>query len=335
MTNFRLAGLTAATLTPFDADGRLRLEQVGRVVDHLVQSGVSGLYVCGSTGEGISLTNAERQSVAEAYVDAAGGRVPVIVQVGQNSLAAARELAAHAQAIGADAISATCPSYFKLDHLETLIDAMTYVTASAPDLPFYYYHIPALTGVDFDMVEFLRRAAPRIQNLVGLKFTNPALDQYLRCLELDHGKFDVLWGVDEMMLGALATGATGAVGSTFNVAAPVYLRIIDAFRRGDMEQARYWQSRSIGMIRVLASYPFHPALHEVMKLLGMDCGPCRLPHRPLTDDGAASLKDELEAIGFFEWCGAGKDQRHLRHDAAGNGQPVPPSAIPSRRHERI
>jgi N-acetylneuraminate lyase len=335
MTNFRLAGLTAATLTPFDAEGCLRLDQVGHVVDHLVQSGVSGLYVCGSTGEGISLTNAERQAVAKAYVDAAGGRVPVIVQVGQNSLIAAQELAAHAQAIGADAISATSPSYFKLDHLETLIDAMELVTTSAPKLPFYYYHIPVLTGVDFDMVEFLQRAAPRIQNLVGLKFTNPALDQFQQCMELDNGKYDILWGVDEMMLGALATGATGAVGSTFNIAAPVYLRTIDAFRRGDMEQARYWQSRSIGMIRVMASYPFHPALHEVMKLLGMDCGPCRLPHRPLTDGEAACLKNELESIGFFEWCGAGEDQQHLRHDAASNGQPEPSPAIPSRRHERI
>ncbi len=335
MTSFRLSGLTAATLTPFDSDGCLRLDPVGRVVDHLVQSGVCGLYVCGSTGEGISMTNAERQAVAEVYVGAAGGRVPVIVQVGQNSLAGARELAAHAQAIGADAISATCPSYFKLGRLETLIDAMAYVTADASDLPFYYYHIPALTGVDFDMVEFLRRAASRIPNLVGLKFTNPALDQYLQCLELDNGRYDVLWGVDEMMLGALATGATGAVGSTFNIAAPVYLRIIDAFRRGDMEQARYWQSRSIGLIRILASYPFHPALHEVMKLLGMDCGPCRLPHRSLTSSEAASLKNDLEAIEFFAWCDAGMDKRHLRHDAADNGQPEPTPAISSRRHECI
>jgi N-acetylneuraminate lyase len=330
MPSFRLEGLTAATVTPLDADGNMRFEQVGSLVEHLVQSGVGGLYVCGSTGEGVSLTATERKGVAEAFVNAADGRVPVIVQVGQNSLATARELAAHAQAIGAAAISATCPSYFKLDHLETLVDAMVYVTADAPDLPFYYYHIPALTGVDFDMVEFLRRAAPRIRNLVGLKFTNPALHQYQQCLELDHGKFDVLWGVDEMLLGALATGATGAIGSTYNIAAPVYLRIIDAFRRGDMEQARHWQSRSIGLIRILVSYPFNSALREVLKLLGMDCGPCRLPQRPLTADEAASLKDKLEAIRFFEWCGVGADQRHQRHDAKENGHSMPRSAIASR-----
>ena len=330
-----MAGLTAATVTPLDAAGHLQLDQVGSVVDHLVRSGVSGLYVCGSTGEGVSLTDAERQAVAEAYVDAAGGRLPVIVQVGQNSLYAAQELAAHAQAIGADAISATCPSYFKMDHLETLIDAMAFVTASVQDLPFYYYHIPALTGAEFNMVEFLRRAAPRIQNLVGLKFTNPALDQYQQCLELDNGRFNVLWGVDEMLLGALATGATGAVGSTYNIAAPVYLRIINAFQRNDMEQSRHWQSRAIALVRVLASYPFHSALREAMKLLGMDCGPCRLPQRPLTDDEVANLKSKLEAIQFFEWCGAGEDQRHLRYDTDDNGQFVPPPASSSRRHERI
>ena len=241
MTSFHLAGLTVAALTPFDENGELRLQQVDRIVEHLIQNGASGLYVCGSTGSGVSLTDPERKAVAEAYVRSAGGRVPVVVQVGHNSLSAARELAAHAQGIGADAISANGPSYFKLDRVETLVDMMEYVTADAQDLPFYYYHIPVLTGLDFDMVEFLQRAAPRIRNLVGLKYTSPALDQYQRCLELDGGRFDVLWGVDEMMLGALAVGATGAVGSTYNVAAQVYLRMMAAFRRGDIEEARSWQ----------------------------------------------------------------------------------------------
>jgi N-acetylneuraminate lyase len=334
MTNFRMSGLTAATVTPLNGNGSLRLEQVGPMVEHLIRSGVSGLFVCGSTGEGVSLTDEERKAVAEAYVDAADGRLPVIVQVGHNSLTAGRDLAAHASAIGADAISACGPSYFKFDDVEGLIEGMAFVAQGASQLPFYYYHIPALTGANFDMVEFLPRAADRIENLVGLKFTAPALDQFLHCLEVDNGRHDILWGVDEFMLGALATGATGAVGSTYNIAAGAYLQLIDAFRRGDMPQARHWQSLTVLLIRVLASYSFHSALRETLKLLDIECGECRLPKRSLTTAEKASLKSRLEAIGFFDWCGAGEDQRQLRLDPAANGNSLPKPASLARDHER-
>ena len=334
MSKFRLTGLCAATVTPFDQNGGLRLEQVGPLVDHLIQNGVRGLYVCGSTGEGVSLTDAERMAVAEAYVRAADGRLPVIVQVGQNSLTAARELAAHAQSIGADGISATCPSYFHIDRLETLVEAMTSVASSAPNVPFYYYHIPALTGANFDMVEFLQQAAPRNPNLAGLKFTTPALHEFQLCLQLNEGQFDVLWGVDEMLLGALATGAVGGVGSTYNIAAPVYLRIMDAFGRGDLEAARHWQLQASFFIRILASFPFHAALREVLKLQGLDCGLARLPQRPLTEGEAIELQEKLEAIDFFTWCSAPVDPQ-LRRDTAPNGQPIKPPATTTHHHERI
>jgi len=335
MKECRLTGLCAATVTPFDKQGNLLLEQVRPIVDHLVESGVSGLYVCGSTGEGVSLTDEQRRSVAKAYVEAADGRLPVVVQVGQNSLAGARNLAAHAQSIGADGISATCPSYFQIDRLEILVDSMVFVAAGAPDLSFYYYHIPALTGIDFDMVEFLQQASHRSPNLVGMKFTTPALHQYQQCLELDHGRFNVLWGVDEMLLGALATGATGGVGSTYNIAAPVYLRIIDAFGRNDLAAARYWQSQANACIRILASFPFHAALREVMKLQGLDCGPGCLPQRPLTVTEANDLKDKLDAIEFFEWCQATEDQLLVRRDSTTNGQQPQSTTNSPRHHERI
>lgn len=301
MVKFRFDGLCAAVVTPFDQHGALRLEAVGPLVTHLLESGVRGLYVCGSTGEGVSLTSAERMAVAEAYVEAVDHRVPVIIQVGHNSLSDARELAAHAQRIGADAMSATCPSYFKIDRLDVLVESVADIASSAPAVPFFYYHIPVLTGANFDMVDFLRRSASQSENLVGVKFSTPELHHFQRCLELEDGKFDVLWGVDEMLLGALATGARGAIGSSYNVAAPVYLRVIDAFQRGDLREARRWQARAVQLITILASYPYHGALREVLRLQGFDCGPCRLPLRALTGTETADLKTSLDAIGFFEW----------------------------------
>jgi N-acetylneuraminate lyase len=301
MTAQRLNGLVAATYTPLDDDGKVNTSAVGPIVEHLLKNGINGLYVCGSTGEGMSLSSDERKIVAEAYVQAAGGRVPVIVQVGHNSLAEARHLAEHAQQIGADVISATCPSYFKVSDVATLVDCMIELASGAPELPFYYYHIPALTGSTLDVVEFLRRGGDRIPNLVGLKYTDTKLHEFQECLELDDGRFDVVWGCDEMLLGAVATGSLGAIGSTFNIAAPLYRRIIAAFADSDFDEARRLQSLSVNMIRTLNHFPFHPAMKAVLTMQGFKMGGCRLPQGSLLDEDVTKLRSELDAIEFFEW----------------------------------
>jgi N-acetylneuraminate lyase len=282
-------------------DGTLNLDRVPLLVKRLEADGVSGLYVCGSTGEGMSLTGEERKQVAEAFVEAAGGQLPVVVQVGHNSLREARGLAAHAGEIGADAISATSPSYFKPDSVDVLVDCMAEIAAGAPGLPFYYYHIPVLTGAALDMVEFLRRAAPGIPNLAGLKYTSSTVHEYQACLGCENGQFEILWGTDEMLLSALSAGARGAVGSTYNIAAPLYRRLLEAYQGGDLEEARELQALSVTLVRHLAGFPFHPAMKEVLRLIGMDCGPCRLPHRRLTSDESRRLRAGLEEMGFFKW----------------------------------
>ena len=174
----RITGLVAATFTPMHADGSLNLAQVAPLVDRLLQEGISALYVCGSTGEGPSLSTEERQQTAAAYVEAAAGRLPVVVQVGHCSLADACRLAAHAAQIGADAISSVPPWYFRPGSVEVVVDCLAQIAAAAPGLPFYYYHIPSLTGVAPDMVEFLRQAGPRLPTLVGVKYTAPTVDEF-------------------------------------------------------------------------------------------------------------------------------------------------------------
>jgi N-acetylneuraminate lyase len=320
-----MEGLIAAAVTPLKSSGELDLERIAPIVDRLIERGVSGFYVCGSTGEGMSLADDERCAVAEAYINAARGRVKVMVQVGHNSLTSAARLAAHAQECGADALSATCPSYFPLNGLDSLIESMAKVAAGAPNLPFYYYHIPVLTGVRFDMVDFLTRAEQRIPSLAGLKYTMATLNEFQLCQEVGGGKFDMLWGVDEMLLAAVATGAKGAVGSTYNIAPAAYREIMNAVSEGRLMDARFWQSRVATMVRILASYPFHAALRETMRLLGMECGPCRLPLRPLTPAEAVGLRKSLDEIGFFKWHGPEDDPMYRRTDAAN----VPHISAPS------
>ncbi|MBA3313202.1 MAG: dihydrodipicolinate synthase family protein [Planctomycetaceae bacterium] len=298
---FHLRGLIAATFTAMHDDGSLDLDRVSPMVERLLADGVAGLYVVGSTGEGPSLTSNERRDVAAAFVKAAAGRVPVIVQVGHNSLADAAELAAHAAEIGADAISATPPSYFRPESLDDLIGCIRRITEAAPRLPFYYYHIPMRTGVEVDLVEFLRRGH-ELPSLHGVKFTSPRVDQLQAAMRFAGERYDLLFGFDEMLLSAAAIGVKGAVGSTYNFAAPLYRRLLDAAGRGDLKTAARCQQRSVEMINVIVRQGGFAGQKAIMGLLGMPCGPPRLPLRSMPASASDSLRDELTEIGFFDWA---------------------------------
>jgi N-acetylneuraminate lyase len=138
---------------------------------------------------------------------------------------------------------------------------------------------------------------------VGLKFTNPDLMAYQYLLRTDGGKWDVPFGVDEHLLGALAIGAQGAVGSGFNFAAPIYTRLLRAFAAGDLTAAREEQFRGVQIIKLLGSYGYMGAAKATMEMLGVDVGPARLPNGTLSAEQKAKLCGELEALGFFDWVG--------------------------------
>jgi len=299
---FSLTGLVAAVHTPLRADGSLHLDRVGRIVEHHVGQELGGIMVCGSTGEGPLLTTQERRAVAEAYVNAARGKLKVIVHVGHSSVAEARGLASHAQELGADGVVALSPWYAKPSSAEVLAACCAEIAAGAPELPFYYYHIPSMTGVHLPMTDLLRRAGDLIPNFVGVKYTSPTIPEFQSCVAFDGGRFDVLYGTDEMLLAGLAAGARGAIGSTYNFAAPLYRRLWSAFNRGDLEEARACQQRSVDFLDILYRHRNQPAIKAVMKLIGIDCGPSRLPLVTLTSKELSDLERDLSAIGFFEWA---------------------------------
>jgi N-acetylneuraminate lyase len=296
-----LKGLIAAPFTPFHADGSLNLPAIEAQAAWLVRSRVAGAFICGTTGEGSSLSTAERMQVAERWKAAAEGKLRLLVHVGHTSLEEARALAFHAQKIGADCVGALAPFFFKPAATEDLASFCANVASAAPELPFYYYHIPSFTGVNLPVIDFLKVASGRIPNLAGVKFTFENLMDYQQCLEHENGRFDLVFGRDEMFLAGLAVGAKAAIGSTYNFAAPIYHRLQAAFERGDLAAARQEQMRSIQMIQVLSGHGFLPAAKAVMGMMGIPVGPTRSPNRNLTGDQIARLKADLERIGFFGW----------------------------------
>lgn len=301
MTKLSLKGLVAATHTPFAADGSLNLAIVEKQAEHLLRNGINVAFIAGSTGESHSLQAEERRLLAARWIEVTRNTpLKVIVHVGSNCLPDARSLAAHAQEIGALAVAALAPSYFKPRTVAGLIDCCAEIAAGAPELPFYFYDIPGLTGVSLSMPDFLAQGSERIPNLNGIKWTNPDLYGYQLCRNMA-GSFDLPWGNDEYLLAALAIGAQGAVGSTYNFAAPIYQRLLKAFDGGNLEAARQEQLRSVRIVQTLSNYGYMGAAKTVMKMLGVDVGPARLPNTNLTDTQVTALRKDLDRIGFFHW----------------------------------
>jgi N-acetylneuraminate lyase len=294
----RFTGLVAAPFTPLNKDGSINLPMIKPLAAALVENQVGGAFVCGTTGEGMSLTTDERQQVAESWMAVAPPALRVVVHVGHHTVAESCTLAAHAEKIKAHAFATLGPTFFPVTNAEQLVDYCAPIAAAAPSLPFYYYHMPSLTRADVPMYDFLKAASRRIPNLAGIKFTYENLMDYARCLKFEEGRFNILFGRDEILLAALALGATGAVGSTYNYMAPVYHQVIQAFNAGDLESARRFQSLAIRIIAVMSRRGGLPAAKAMMKMIGLDCGPVRPPLTNPSAETVETFTHELEQAGF-------------------------------------
>jgi len=297
-----ITGLVAAPFTPMHPDGSIDLDRIEPYAASLAASGVAGGFVCGTTGESLSLSVDERMQVVERWSQAAPDGFHVIAHVGHTSLDACRAMAAHAQQCGVRAIGVMPPNFFKPAGIAGLVDWCAAIAEAAQELPLYYYHIPSMTGVDIHVAEFLEAAADRVPTLAGAKFTHENLLDLSRCIRLDDGRFNILFGRDEILLAGLALGARGAVGSTYNLAAPIYLQVIEAFDAGDLDRARAAQAKASDMIVALLRYGGTNAFKAAMDLIGLDMGPVRPPLVPLTPIQTEALRQELSTLGFFEWC---------------------------------
>jgi N-acetylneuraminate lyase len=312
-----LKGLIAAPFTPMTTDGSINVSQIPGYYQFLKANNVTGAFICGSTGEGVSLTTKEKMAVAEAWAACTGhdDDFKVMMFLGGTSIADCRELAIHAKKIGLSAISFTSPFYFKPASVEILAKACIEVASAVPDMPFYYYHIPVLTGVSFPMIDLLKELDGKLSNFAGIKYTHEDFMDFLSCLNFKDGKYDMLWGRDENMLSALVLGTKGAVGSTFNYAAPLYYDLIDAFNQGNFKKAQSLQQKSIDMITLLGKYGGIATGKSYMKLVGIDCGEFRLPVANMSPAKFELFKKDVAALNFQTFCSKPAEE-NLIHDEA-------------------
>lgn len=300
MRTEHLKGLIAAPFTPMHKDGSLNVSIIPRYYEMLKANGVTGAFICGSTGEGVSMTTSEKKEVAEAWATATKGDngFKVMTLLGGTSIADCKDLATHAREIGLYGISFTAPFYFKPANVDMLAKTCAEIAAVVPGMPFYYYHIPVLTGVDFAMYDLLQAVDGTIPNFAGIKYTHEDFMDFLSCMNFKNGKYDMLWGRDENMLPALALGTKGAVGSTFNYAPSLYYDMINAFDKGDLQKANALQQQSIDMIRLLGKYGGIATGKAYMKLIGLDCGEFRLPVKNMSAEQFEAFKKDVQQLNF-------------------------------------
>ncbi len=299
-----LQGLIAAPFTPMTKDGSLNADLIPSYYQFLKQNKVTGAFICGSTGEGVSMTVQEKKDCTKAWADCTKGDsdFKVMLLLGGTCIADCIELAKFAREKGIYAVSFTAPFYFKPANVEMLAASCKKIADTVPDMPFYYYHIPVLNGVGFPMIDLLKNVAGKIPNFAGIKYTHEDFMDFLSCLHLENGKYDMLWGRDENMLSALAVGAKGAVGSTFNYAAPLYYDLIDAFNKNDLKKAQALQQQSIDMIYLLGKYGGIATGKAYMKLVGVDCGEFRLPVKNMSSEQFELFKKDVEQLNFSTFC---------------------------------
>ena len=293
-------GLVAAPFTPMDRNGDLNTDIISGYYSFLETNGVSGAFINGSTGEGVSLTQKERQLNAVCWAEClkAGGKIRVINLVGGTSYQECIENALFSAEIGLSAIAVLAPYYFKPGSDTKLAEFVARVGEAVPAMPVYFYHIPVLTGVNIPMAGFLEKISGMLPNFAGIKYTHEDFMDFLTCLNYKDGTYDMLWGRDECMLSALVLGCRGAVGSTYNYAAPLYLALIDAFNNNDLVLARQLQQKSISMIALLGKYGGIATGKAFMRFIGMECGEFRLPVKNMDREAYDNFAADVRLLGI-------------------------------------
>ncbi|XP_045213991.2 N-acetylneuraminate lyase-like isoform X1 [Mercenaria mercenaria] len=296
LANFHVKEQICAPFTPMKDDGEINHSFVKTYADYLVQTHFTGVFINGSMAEGSSLTLDERKRMAETWIESSDGRLEVIVHVGTNCIKDSQELAKHAEKIGATAIAAFSPSYYKPENEEVLVDVMAEIAGEAPNTPFYFYEINFMTGVHINTRKFCELAMKKIPSFRGLKHSKREMPSLHDCSMVEN--LQVLVGTDFQYLSSLVLGVKGIV--TASYLGNITYDMRTAFEAGDIEKTRDIQKISHRINNIRFKYGGSARTCKAMFniLSGMDVGPVRLPLRKLTTEEFENMKKDFTDAGL-------------------------------------
>lgn len=293
-----------AVFSPMHTDGSINYEAVPQLYHQSLNTGAKGIFLNGTTGECMSLSVQERMKLVETWTRCrtqhGDDRFKIFVHAGSCNLYEAAQMAEHAQECGADGVAMVATFYFRPKTLEDLLEQCEYVAAAAPGIPFYYYNIPSLTGVNFPLLSFLEMAIRRIPNFAGLKNSFTDIVDYQHCIHFAKENYALYWGTDETFMMLYTAGNRHYVGSTYNYMGSIYEKMLHAYHKGDMEKVIALQGEADAIYKVLLSYNGIISGKEVMRYIGVDCGPVRRPLRALSKTDSEALLGKLGQTTFFQ-----------------------------------
>ncbi|HPO81510.1 MAG TPA: N-acetylneuraminate lyase [bacterium] len=285
----KLEGVVSALVTPFDDGDNIREDSIRRIINYNLKNGVSGFYVCGSTGESLLLTLDERKRILEIVKDEVKDRAFIIANIGCMGTKFSIELAKHAEEVGVDAISSFPPIYYKFSFDE--IKQYYFDIADSVNVPLIIYYIPSFTNVEMSLENFSELLEHK--NIIGVKFTSMNLFMLERIKALSNKT--IFNGFDEVFLGGLSLGADGMIGSTCNIVPAIIRGIYDSFRSKEMEKAYIYQQKLNEIINDIKDFGIIPATKAILSLIGIECGKPRKPFKALEEEEIARLSSLMKS----------------------------------------
>ncbi len=276
-------GVLPAMATPLSEDGhRINESGIKSLVDFLVDAGVKGLFIGGTTGEGILLSEEARIKLHESALEAIGGRVPALIHVGANTSSESIRLVKHARDINADAIVAVTPFFYPI-HDEALLTYYQTLADAAPDVPLFAYDIPqmAVNRISPDMIPRLIQLIP---SFAGLKSSRADAQLIRRFVDVTSGRTVVLAGNERIALGSLALGVDGLISGLSTAIPEPFVSMVHSFAAGDIDQARLEQKRINRIIDLIPAGARIGAIKTILAERGIAAGPA-IPPRPMPDEG--------------------------------------------------
>ncbi len=290
----KFTGIMPALVTPLNKDETINTKVLEQLIEDMIAKGADGFYIAGATGEGLALRPSERRVLAEESVRAANHRKPCIIQVASTDFNEAIALAKHAEACGADAISATPPLFFGYNAEEVYNYYKT--LANAVHIPVMIYYNP---NAGFAMDAKFAARAFEVDNITAIKWTSPNYYQMMELKRLTNGEMNIINGPDEMLLMGLNAGADGGIGTTYNFMFDIYRGIFDKYHAGDLAGAQALQRKSAQIVSAaFAKYSCIPATKALVEALGYDVGNAAFPLARLTDAQKAEVVADVKAAGL-------------------------------------
>lgn len=288
-------GAGVAIVTPFNKDESINYDRLDELIDYHCSHGTDSIIICGTTGESATMTEEEHIECVKFTIDRAKGRIPVIAGTGSNCTKTAVEMSKEASEYGADGLLLVTPYYNKA----TQAGLIAHYTAVAKEVkaPIIMYSVGSRTGCNIEPAT-VAALVKGVDNIVGIKEASGNISQVAKIMEMTDGNVDLYSGNDDQIVPLLSLGGKGVISVLSNVAPKETHDICEKFFSGDVAGSRDLQLRALPLIEQLFCEVNPIPVKKAMTLMGMDCGPLRMPLTELTAEHEKTLEKAMRDFGI-------------------------------------